>query len=244
MGAIRVQVQGYLDRGQSALRAADFPTAADCFSAVITLQPLCEIGYHKRACCYFRQRRFENAVIDFNHAIRLAGDAESQTIHRLYHDLGQAYVKMRDFDQAFESFGMAEQQLVLALESAPSSTPENAPLKSRLRKELAQVQLAQEHCRAARTMNECTSDMRQSAGTSSSFLVLKALAQSYALKGDKQKAQECIAVAEDRQAESEKHELKNTLTRKLSQIGKFLGFASDAEPCRYGLLDPNDDHSS
>jgi hypothetical protein len=85
--------------------------------------------------------------------------------------------------------------------------------------------------------------MRQSAGTSN-FLVLKALAQSYALKGDKQKARECIVVAEDRQAESEKPELKNTLTRKLSQIGKFLGLASDAEPCRYGLLDPNEDHSN
>ena len=232
-----VQVHQYLEQGQAVLRTGDFAAAADCFSAAITLQPLCEIGYHKRACCYFRQRRFENAVIDFNHAIRLANETKSSTLHRLHHDLGQAYVKMRDFDQASESFRMAEQELLAALEGAPSS--ESDPRARRLRKELAQVKLAQEHCTAGQSMNECSSEMKQN-GANTSFFILKALAQSYSLKGDKQKARECFVAAECRRAEFEQQaELqKNSLSRKLSQIGKFLGLSADSAPnCEYAQLD-------
>ena len=128
----------YLVEGQKLLRQGEFVSALEKFTAAIVLNPDSETAYHKRACCYFRQKRYENAIIEFQLALKLATKLNNtDTLHRLHHDLGQAYLKLRDFDMALGSFASAHECLVGILDV----TSEADKSYDRAAKELAQVEL-------------------------------------------------------------------------------------------------------
>jgi tetratricopeptide (TPR) repeat protein len=85
------QAHQHLLEGQKLLRQGEFIAALEKFTAAIVLNPDSETAYHKRACCYFRQKRYENAIIEFQLALKLATKLNNNdTLHRLHHDLGQA----------------------------------------------------------------------------------------------------------------------------------------------------------
>lgn len=235
------QSKQYFELGQAALRAGEFTEAADLFSMLVMFKPKCHVAFHKRACCYFRQGQHASAVRDFDHALLLAEEICSPMTHRICHDMGQAYIKMREFDQAIDCFQKAEQQIRRALENDVL-----VGAAEKLQKELEQVLLAQEHCRASQSIDECAEQLRNNPSTTKQHQLFQTMGEAYAAKGEHKKAAECFILSEERRSAYE-HEVNKTVQfakvgRAVSQVRSFFTRIYDYDPeankpTEYGILD-------